>query len=712
VTRRLTGFAAAFVLTAIALPLGVTSAAAAPSSAAITLSVTGITPQTPARSFTKQQLTISVSLQNNTAVAIDHITITAVRATPIFDQRSLDQAIARPATPDQTLLQTITPTQPLEFDAPADQAVTEDFVTTASTDITTNPGLCLCTDAIYPIYLTASVTVGGVTTTLATTQTYLPAFGGKTQPVPLKVGWLWPLLDVPHRLTSNSIFLDDNLATEVAPGGRLYRALTVIEDVAGSVPMTVVTDPNLIDELRVMAAGPYSVASGTTRTPAATIPGVGTAAAAAWLQRLNAVLTANPTTEIAFTPYGDPDVQSLETKGLSWTAGLSASAQAQDSAVLGGLVPQTDIAWPNGETASKDTIDALAAHGAKTVILNDKTLTGGATATPPPTALAKLSTPSGTVTAAVTSSTINDWASKVLSTSGPGTTAIPQLVAQVAIRSVEDLTSSRYIVIAPPRDVDTDPDVAADAILATSTAFWSSPLALRQATGNEAAAGHGSVKLAKVAGVPDASLDALQYVAATLPRLGTMFRAADRAAELGTLPQAMQLAASSSLSSDPTLSGLYATQLRNQVNAIRTAVRLITPRSERYTLTSNNSPLPISITNRLTVPVFVDIDCAAVGGILGFSADPVHNHQIGPGQTVQVPVPTHFARTGNIEVQVSLSTPNQLPLGQPIQLKVRSTALGTIGVVITTVAAVVLLVALLVRVIRRVRARDPKTSTS
>jgi len=70
VTRRLTGLAATALLIATALPFGATSAAAAPSSDAVTLTVTGIDHATPARSHTLDPLTISLSLQNNTAVAI------------------------------------------------------------------------------------------------------------------------------------------------------------------------------------------------------------------------------------------------------------------------------------------------------------------------------------------------------------------------------------------------------------------------------------------------------------------------------------------------------------------------------------------------------------------------------------------------------------------------------------------------------------------
>jgi hypothetical protein len=52
-----------------------------------------------------------------------------------------------------------------------------------------------------------------------------------------------------------------------------------------------------------------------------------------------------------------------------------------------------------------------------------------------------------------------------------------------------------------------------------------------------------------------------------------------------------------------------------------------------------------------------------------------------------------------------LTTTTDVVLGRPLALSVHSTALGTVGVVITTVAGVVLVLALIVRVVVRLRRR-------
>jgi len=71
---------------------------------------------------------------------------------------------------------------------------------------------------------------------------------------------LWPLVDKPH-LGIRGVFLDDDLAAEVAPGGRLSGILTQLNvtDPEGKLT-TVVVDPALLDEIERMSGG-YRVVS-------------------------------------------------------------------------------------------------------------------------------------------------------------------------------------------------------------------------------------------------------------------------------------------------------------------------------------------------------------------------------------------------------------------------------------------------------------------
>ena len=693
--RRVPALVIVVIALAGGLPWAAPAAAAGLGPGSVTLSVLDVSPTTPTASETAVALSVTFRVRNNTAQNLTGITITGERATPLESQTALDAAMAHPAPPDPGLVSPMK-TPPLVVDLAAGS--TQDAVFTTTTGIPTSAGVCLCRNAIYPLYFTATVDVDGTPVTLATTQTYIPSFdqGGVAK---LQVGWVWPLLDVPHRLTSATTFVDDKLAVEVSPGGRLDRALTVLENVAATVPMTVITDPDLLDELQVMAAGPYHVQQ---RPGGPTTVGTGSVDAATWLDRLRTVLANNPDTELDLTPYGDPDVEGLQRNGFTWTGALPTDMQARVTTALGGLTPPSDIAWPVNATLSKDTLKTLVNQGTQTVIVSNKTLPNVMGSSTSQNALAALTTTSGPATAGVTNTSIEAWAAKVFTHDGDGQAYLPQFVSQVALHAVTSVDQQHYVLIAPPRlELNVDPNVAENAIRDTATTSWSTPVPLRLATHSLQAKATSTVKTQSVPPFPDELVAALQSVQRSLSGLETLFLDADRANEIGSLPTAVQLAASSSLVPDATATINYATRLDAVISDLRNGVHLVTPATRRYTLTSTNSSIPITIENTFAVPAQVNISADAVGGVPGFYAKPIVSRVIRAHSTVQVRLPTHFDRTGRIEINVYLSTPTDLPLGDPITLSVRSTALGTIGVVITAVAGVVLVIALLVRAIRR-----------
>ena len=171
-------------------------------------------------------------------------------------------------------------------------------------------------DGVYPVLLNVNGTVDGDQRRVGE----LPTFLVQQPVVPAArtaVGWLWPLTERTHRGPTGE-FLDDGLADSIAPGGRLDRALAVIERLPGStapggtqivpaIPVALAIDPALVEELELMAAGPYAV-DGVADA------GRGTDAAAAFLDRLTAVAAVHP---VVALPYGDVDVDSLDAAGLS-----------------------------------------------------------------------------------------------------------------------------------------------------------------------------------------------------------------------------------------------------------------------------------------------------------------------------------------------------------------------------------------------------------
>lgn len=672
----------------------------------VKVTILSVTPSTPPLSHTPQPLTVKISLANTTDQSLDQVTISAERGNPINSQQALDEAIANPRPADPSLAGT--------FDTVDNKPVTAALGPHASTiveyrsssDIPTDAGLCICHNAIYPLYFRVHTTdVSGADVTLGAGQTYLPAF--KDQPQPVQVSWVWPIIDRPHRLTDDALFTDDELAASVA-GGRLDRVLSVVESVGKVVPMTLVIDPELIDELAVMSSGSYQYES-----DGKPVAGTGSDAATSWLARLRAALAANPAIEVDFTPPADPDVDSLSRNGLAWTVGLSQQAQARVTEALGGHPTSTNVAWPADGAISDDTLNTVVRQGARTVIVTDAELPGAAKQSPAPNALASLQTPAGPVLAAVTSSRIQRYVASVLSVGGTGRADLPELVSQLAIRAAEDGTTSHYVVIVAPREIDPSP-TAAEAIRATAHSFWSSTVPLGEAMPPTVQpADHGQLVHPGVGspGLAPLTISAAQNLTRMIPALSTMLNATDATTLLGSLPAAVQRAESTAWRTDPGAGAAYAQQLTQHIDAVESGVAISKPSGGTYTLASRNSPLPVVIVNKLNVTVFVQVRVTSTNGLPGFSAGEVARQAIAPQQRVTLHIPTRVERTGRFVVQAALYTPSGVQLGAPVYLSVHSTALGTIGVVITIVAAAVLVLALLIRLIRRMRNPTPTPGT-
>ncbi len=109
----------------------------------------------------------------------------------------------------------------------------------------------------------------GSTTAGATTSGVPSGSGASAHPV--AVNLVWPLVDTPH-LGVGGVFLNDDLTRELRPGGRLYSILDNLSAVRlGLSSMTLVVDPELLDEIGRMAGG-YRVATSAGQPQAALTP--------------------------------------------------------------------------------------------------------------------------------------------------------------------------------------------------------------------------------------------------------------------------------------------------------------------------------------------------------------------------------------------------------------------------------------------------------
>ena len=685
------------IATAGTIPTASTVAAPAASAAVPTVSIVGISPEFPDAADQKQQIQITVRISNHTAGTFSGLSLRIRRGYPINTEAGLQEAVTTPPATDNVVLAAV----PLDAAVLAPGASVRQRISAgAGAD-----GICLCSPgpSVYPL----DVVLGSMGTgiELGRAHTFIPSFS--SVPMPVQVSWVWPLIDRPHRSTSDSVFFDDGLAESVSPGGRLDRALKVAEAVQGKVRLTLLVDPDLIDSLTVMARG-YTV-----RTSTGTRAGTGGPVAGAWLHRLSLVA---PRMDVSITGYADPDIDGLARAGIPVQTALDPQVGDRVRAVLGQDV-LSDFAWPPDASLTSEGLDEVVGDGASSVLLSDRSLSGAHDPPVTPDAISPLPSASGQATAFVLSSNLQHSVAAVTGPA-PQPSATRVLLAQLAVRAAQNPVLAHYVVLAPTRYVDPSPEPAAAAMLSIAAAPWARDLSIRAARTAVATVDRGTLRESGSGATIDRrQLDLLAQVRDRVAAMRDCLDNADAATLLGGYPAALARAGSASWRSRPGAGRHYVTALRTSADRLISAVSLVAPANSSYTLASADAPLFVTVENRLPVVVHFRIQVVPANGEQGLRADTVPTQTIeaaaaaGKPTRQQVKIPTHVLRTGRFRILVSLLSPRGEQLNTALPLRVRSTALGRAALWITGVAFGVLVLALGIRGIRRLRARTRPRAT-
>jgi hypothetical protein len=296
---------------------------------------------------------------------------------------------------------------------------------------------------------------------------------------PLRISWLWPLIDQPHHQVCTGTLTSNDLAASLSPGGRLSALLTAGASHAGADP-TWVIDPALLSDVSTMTSpykvGPTSDCTGGNREPAST-------AAAKWLADLRKVTPDQPVT---LTPYANVDMTALVHHGL--TGDLASAYAAGDAAADSVLHGKSghEIAWPPGGTADLSVLTNLAAdENVGTVVLNSSEMrpADAATVFRPDDAVASLRVAGLPMNVLLSDDTLTGVLKAGDTSSGtlPKSTefAVRQrFLAETAMIAAEEPNTARTIVVAPPAVWSPSETLASDLLGETTAAPWLSPVPL------------------------------------------------------------------------------------------------------------------------------------------------------------------------------------------------------------------------------------------
>ncbi|MFJ4690891.1 DUF6049 family protein [Streptomyces sp. NPDC088766] len=280
---------------------------------------------------------------------------------------------------------------------------------------------------------------------------------------------LWPLVSN-VRMTAETgsdeqqtpVFLNDDLAAEISPGGRLDQLLSL----GRTLDVTWVIDPDLLASVDAMTER-YDILAGDTTTA-----GKHQAVASRWLAALQEAVRGK---QVVALPYADPDLASLAHSGTSVTGSLSQLKAATDVAAdtvetILHVTPSTDFAWPVEGAVDPSIVKVATSAGADKVIVRSDSLaeSGGLPYTP--SAARPIG---GGTTAVVADARLSQAFQSDLTTASASTLAVQEFLAQSLALNLQS-DRQRSIVVAPQRmPTAAQAQAMAQAVTALQGGTWS-----------------------------------------------------------------------------------------------------------------------------------------------------------------------------------------------------------------------------------------------
>jgi Family of unknown function (DUF6049) len=547
---------------------------------------------------------------------------------------------------------------------------------------------------------------------------------------------LVPVTDVPRRVATvpgqPTLLTDDELATSFAPDGRLGGLVGALarNAPAGSrvrEATCLAIDPELVETASQMRSPNGYEVLGPDGTP---VPGTGGTAAGQWLDQLASVARGGC---VIALPYADADLVALTRAGMAElaTAAISEGRQVLQDTLQTEVVP--GLTWPVEGAVDDATLATAAQADGRALLLSAGAVEQGrrprSSGVQPiaggqRTQFTVLTDPLLTRAAAGTADAPGADLRAARGASAPsispaGTVSplsTQDLVGALAFRTQDPVDVTAHgggpVVLAPPHQwtaggaateallgaVDQLLDVGRivprglDAVLATGPPSEAPALPITyplHVGGRE---------------VPGSVLDIVRTTAADIDDLASV---AVPDSGVGVSPdevftplrRALLRPASAAWRARPDAARAAATALADRVAGLRGSVRVLEPPGP-YSLGTSHAPILITVGNGLPVTVRVSVEILPSAGL---RVAPIEPQEVPPLGRRQVRVSAEVTRSGQFSVQAAVRTPDGELLGPPSQLRVRSTAYGTITVWLTASAGILLVVLAGRRVVRRIR---------
>ncbi|MEW2129216.1 DUF6049 family protein [Streptomyces sp. NPDC005435] len=462
--RRTGALLAGAPLVAGLLQFSTASPAQAAPSDSVSVSLDSLSPSAPTDGDT---VTVTGTVTNNGRQTVTGAHV-GLRVGPLLNTRSAVDAIARHPRSTQGGTGTEVGGKYTEKFPKLIPGIAEHFSISVPVD-----KLDLKGDGVY----TFGVAVSGQTPArpwdqvLGVERTFLP-WQPSDADTTTKTTFLWPLISSVHMTartgageSQTPVFRNDELAEEIAPGGRLAQMVELGKDL----DITWVIDPDLLASVEAMAKGYRIDASGDTSTPG---PREHQEIARQWLADLQKAVTGE---EVVALPFGDPDLASLAHTGTRVSGSLSHLKDATDVAALTvktvlHVTPSTEFAWPVEGAVDPSIMKVATSAGADRVIARSDSLRESSGLSYTPSAARPVG---GGTTAVVADARLSTAFEGDLTRADTSTLAVQEFLAQ-SLEVNAQTDKQRSIVVAPQRTpTASQAQAMATALTALQSGTWS-----------------------------------------------------------------------------------------------------------------------------------------------------------------------------------------------------------------------------------------------
>lgn len=675
------------------------------------LDVRNITPSV-VEGGSPDKLTISGQLTNTSEQRIRNLKARVERGSP-----SQSESNAQGALNGQTQMPVQSGFQPL----PDSLAPGESVPFQVEVPLAGPNSLQMTQQGTYPVLLNLNGTVGsGSNARVGEGHFTVPVLSPPGQPPapperPTPTSMLVPIVDYPRMEREavrgeRSVFVDDDLADSVRPGGRLFG---LVQGVRNGVPpgsplgnsLCFAIDPDVLTAVNKMQAG-YDV-----RQPDGSLrPGTGSEAAQRWTDQLR---DATQGRCVFALPYGDADVAALGRADLPDLIRGSLESQVVKQTL--NVEPRNDLFWPIGEALNRSALDALNKNGVRTALMRPEAIEGPADTL----------RPSPVRNSDVTARPVDPLLSNAMDPSrggNPSSTApsppdtgrftVQDTLGALAFRATEGSKDGAPTIMAPPRhwnlgEADLRAMFAGMEKLAKGG--YIAPTALpspsRNEPGQQPPTDLSYPATARSEEIPESVLDEL---AGRNFKVGDLYRSAesdpqinlDRAEVTTPLRNGLLHGASGAWRGNPDAAQYWVDKAGDTLRSTLEGVQ-VASMPQPITRTWSDSKIPVTVSNQLPVTVNVHLRIQPPSGI---RIDDLGTLRIPARGSRTFFLASDIQRSGQVSIDVQATTNQGTELGSPTRIRLESSVYGVVTLGITIAASVLLLLLSIRRVIRRVRA--------